>query len=72
MATFIAILGMLGAIVPALIEVWRAHTDKHTKAISAIRNRDRDELRAGMERVDGVRPVEDPAKPLSSRHQTSL
>ena len=61
MMTFIAFMGMLATLVPVFIEVWRARRNTHSKATDAIRQRDLDELRAGMARVD---KLYDASKPL--------
>ena len=72
MVTFLGILGMLTALVPFLIEVWRAHNDKHKKATNAIRTRDRDELRALLERRKRLRTLQGKDESIPPRGQDGL
>ncbi len=51
MALTLAILGALSTLIPVLVEVWRANTKRADSATKAIRDRDRAELRAALERL---------------------
>lgn len=65
MALTLAILGALSTLIPVLVEVWRANTKRADSATDAIRDRDRAELRAALERLRALHPQSDkPNQPL--------
>ena len=64
MATFFSILGILAAVLPALLEIWKGSHARKAKATYAIGKRDRDELRAILERRDRMRAVHKGDKPV--------
>ena len=67
MALTLAILGMLAAVLPVVLGIIKDARDAKAGATRAIRKRDRDVLRAELERLDRLRALADTAKSLPPR-----
>jgi Na+-transporting methylmalonyl-CoA/oxaloacetate decarboxylase gamma subunit len=64
MALAIALLSILATVIPVIVEVVRAKRDAHAHAVDAVRDRDRAELRAALERLRVLEHAKQAHQPL--------
>lgn len=57
MTLALTILGIVSAVIPFVVLLLKQHLEKKQHADTAIGKRDRDELHAGLDRLQGTKPV---------------